>query len=263
VLILCRHVEVGSNAKIRFGVWIRSRSFKLGEKSILGYFIHVKGLSDFHVGACCVVGPETIINCDRPVTLAYYSGVGPGCCLFTHGSFLPVTEGYRARFGPIELKTKAWVTMRSTIGPGVTVGEGTNVMPGSVLVESVGAHRLVVGNPAHMVNIPLIRKTSRTKNLPAIGHEILEHYKGWLSEFEDTKLEIVDGCLIVPRRSKYYRIGVDRDAEIVLLSSPEAKRPGMYFNLATLRTDGSRDRVHQKLEAHMRLYFGLTFLDES
>jgi hypothetical protein len=135
-------------------------------------------------------------------------------------------------------------------------------MPGSVLVESVGAHRLVAGNPAHMVNIPLIRKTAKARNLPAIGHEILEHYKGWLAEFEDEHLEIVDGCLIVSRGKKHYRIGVDRDAEIVLLSNPGEKRPGMYFNLATFRTDGRRDRVRQRLEAHMRLYFGLTFLDE-
>jgi len=261
VLILSQRVDIGSDAKIRFGVWIRARSFKLGEKSLLGYFIHVKGLTDFHVGSACVVGPETIINCDCPVTLEYYSGVGPGCCLFTHGSFLPVTEGYRTRFGPIHLKSKAWVTMRSTIGPGVTIGEGTNVMPGTILVESVRANRLIAGNPAQLRDIPLLRM-GRGKNLARVGREVLEHYQAWLAEYEGKKLEIVDDCLIVPQRGTFYRIAVDRDAEIVLLTSAEATRPGMYFNLATLRTDGRINRVRQRFESHMRLYFGLTFLNE-
>jgi hypothetical protein len=135
-------------------------------------------------------------------------------------------------------------------------------MPGTVLVESVGSNRLVAGNPARLVNIPLIRKTLKARNLPAIGHEILEHYRIWLKEFEEKNLEIVDGCLIVMHRRKYYRIGVDRDAEISLLSDSGARRPGMYFNLATLRTDGRHNTVRRRLEAHMRLYFGLTFLDE-
>jgi len=262
VLILCRHVEIGSDSKIRFGVWIRARSFKLGEKSLLGYFLHVKGLTDFHVGSACVIGPETIVNCDCPVTLEYYSGVGPGCCLFTHGSFLPVTEGYRTRFGPITLKSKAWVTMRCTVGPGVTIGEGTNVVPGTILIESVGPNRLVAGNAAMLRVLPLLRMTRKGEHLKKTGHEILEHYREWVAEHRGKRWEIVDGCLIVPARNQGVRIGVDRDAEISLLTTPGARRPGTYFNLATLRMKGKPDLVAQRFESHMRLYFGLTFLHE-
>ena len=262
VLIIAREMEVGADAKIRFGTMINVRSFKLGEKSLLGYHINVKGMTDLHIGPACVIGPKTMINCDCPVIIHYYSGVGPDCCLFTHGSFLPVSEGYRVTFGPIELKSKSWVTMRSTIGPGVTIGEGTNVMPGTILLESVGSNRLVSGNPAKLINIPLLRNMGKTRDLNRLGREILESFSRWIIEQGAKSAEMVEQSLRVELDGRLYSLAVDREADIVLVSTRESNINGMYFNIATLRTDGGRNRLKGKLEGYLRLYYGMTFLDE-
>jgi acetyltransferase-like isoleucine patch superfamily enzyme len=259
VLLLARYVEIGSGVKIRFGTVVNCRRVRIGDKCLIGYFVQVKGISDLATGPACVIGPQTMINCDCPVTLGHYSGVGPACTLFTHGSFLPVTEGYRATFGPIELKDRAWVTMRSTIGPGVTIGEGTNVMPGTVLLESVGSQRLVAGNPAKLVNIPLIRR-SRKKDLDVIGHEILEKYREWVMENKEREYTFLDGTLEVPFKGTRIRISVDGDTDIVLLTKSGEKTGGMFFNLADLTTDSGKHPVKKEFEAYMRLYYGMTFL---
>ena len=259
VLILARQVEIGSSAKIRFGTMVNVRAFKLGEKSLVGYFVHTKGMSDLIVGSACVIGPQTLINCDCPVILGYYSAIGPRSTLFTHGSFLPVTEGYRAIFGPIELKEKAWVTMNCTIGPGVTVGEGTNVMPGTVLLRSVKPHRLVAGNPAKLVNIQLFRSSQGAK-LEDLVVEILERYCAWERDIHGAKVTMIGGILHVKHRGRTLTISVNGESDILLLMRPGEQRDGMFFNLADLTTDEGSHATKQRFEGFMRLHYGLTFL---
>lgn len=263
VLILAKKMEIGSSTKIRFGTFIKARSLKVGSKTLLGYFLLVKGVSDFTVGDACVIGPRTMINCDCPVTLEYYSGVGPGCILFAHGSFLPVSEGYRTTFGPITIKSKAWVTMHCTVGPGVTVGEGTNVMPGTTLIESVGANRLVSGDPAKLINIPLFKNFQKAKNLDMLAEEIIHEYRNWSNEFNDTNWQNVNGALHVNHKKRSFSVSTNGDADVVLLTEKGAKRDGMYFNLVDLKTDHARHPVKLEFESYMRLYYGLTFLEDA
>jgi len=259
VLLLSRQLEIGSGVKIRFGTLINTRKFVVGEKSLIGYFVFAKGISDLTTGPACVIGPQTMINCDCPVILGYYSGVGPRCTLFTHGSFLPVTEGYRVTFGAIELKDKAWVTMNSTVGPGVTIGEGTNVMPGTILLESVGPGRLVAGNPAKLVNIPLLRK-SRVDSLKELATEILERYRVWANGVDGSDWQLTHGILQVIHRGRPLSITIDSEGDIVLLTRAGERREGVFFNLADLTTDPGLHPAKEKLEGFMRLYYGMTFL---
>ena len=257
VVIFADRIEIGNGVRVRFGTMIRGRRIRIGDKTLIGYFVHVKGISDFLVGAACVIGPRVLINCDCPVTLEHYSGVGPSCTLFTHGSFLPVTEGYRTTFGPITISERAWVTMGSIVGPGVTVGRGTNVMPGTVLVESVLADRLVAGNPARLVNVPLWR--NKNVDLGAIGEKILSHYEEWCDE-QGVVVRRENGSLKIRHRMQETSVSIDGDTDIVLLTRKGERTDGMYFNMADLVTDPSQDSTKLHLERFMRLYYGMTFL---
>jgi len=262
VLILARSVEIGPSARIRFGTMISARSFSAGEKTLIGYFVQAKGMSDLKIGPACVIGPQTMINCDCPVTLNYYSGVGPRCTLFTHGSFLPTTEGYRTTFGSIELKEKAWVTMGSTVGPGVTVGAGTTVMPGTVLLESVGPKRLVSGNPVKLMNIPFF-PSSKNKTLEELAAAIQEQYCIWATTFDGSGAVFSNGALTITHWGRRITVSLGENADVALLTRPGETRKGMYFNLADLRTDERRHAAKSKFEGFMRLYYGLTFLSAS
>jgi hypothetical protein len=149
--------------------------------------------------------------------------------------------------------------MRSTIGPNVTVGEGTNVMPGTVLLESVGAHRLVAGNPAKLINIPLIRRNKK-KELNQLAMEILQKYREYVNENKGVELPFFDGVLDVGPRHRRLKVSVNGDSDIVLLTRASERTNGIFFNLADLTTDSSSHPAKRDLEAYMRLYYGLTFL---
>ncbi len=260
VLILARTIEIGSGAKIKSGTMVNVRTFRLGMKSYIGFFTLVKGESDLLVGDACIIGPKCMINCSRPVVLEYYSGVGPGSYLYTHGSGMPVTEGYRATFAPIHIKEKVWVNMHSTIGPGVTIGEGTVIMPGTILMESVGPKRLVAGNPARLSNLPRISTGLRDNSIREFADQILREFCSWSNEYEKTSCFYQDSTLRINNKKRNIVITIDEPGDIVLLTTKGDRNGSTYFNLADLSTDDSRSAVKLKLEAFMRLHFGLIFL---
>lgn len=260
VLILAKNIEIGREAQIKLGTMIHARTFTLGKKSHIGFFTLVKGESDLLVGDACIIGPKCMINCSRPVVLDYYSGVGPGSYLYTHGSGMPVTEGYRATFAPIHIKEKVWVNMHSTIGPGVTIGERSIIMPGTILMESVEAKRLVAGNPARLTNLPILPASIHDNSIREIAGKILNEFCNWSNEYEKTSWLYMDPSLRITHKKRNVSVTIDGPGDIVLLTRKGDRNGGMYFNLSDLSTDESRDPMKLKFEAFMRLYFGLIFL---
>ncbi|GFE58369.1 hypothetical protein [Geobacter sp. AOG1] len=260
VLILAKNVEIKRDAKIKFGTMLNVRTFKLGRKSSIGFFTLAKGESDLLIGDACIIGPKCMINCSRQVVLDFYSGVGPGSYLYTHGSGMPVTEGYRSTFAPIHIKEKVWVNMRCTIGPGVTIERGSIILPGTNLIESVAAKRMVVGDPAKLSNFPVFLCPRKPGFLEKLANEILEEYGGWMRETEGVNCHITDGIFRAKYRHRDVSISVGGNEDIILCTSPGERREGMYFNLADLTTDESRHPIKLKIEAFMRLRYGLIFL---
>lgn len=259
VLILARNVEIKEDAIVKFGTMLKVRTFKLGRKSSIGFFVLAKGESDLLVSDACIIGPKCMINCSKDVILDYYSGVGPGCYLYTHGSGMPVTEGYRVTFAPIHIEEKVWVNMRCTIGAGVTVEKGSIIMPGTVLMESVATRRMVVGDPAKLNNFPVFLRPKPT-SLEKIANEILMEYANWMGTIEGKYCQVADGILTTRHRNKELSISVNGTGEIILCTDSGHSPEGMYFNLADLTTDKGRHPVKSKIEAFMRLRYGLIFL---
>ena len=52
---------------------------------------------------------------------------------------------------PVTIKAGAWLGPRSIVLPGVTVGEGAIVMPGSLVNKDVAPNTRVAGTPARLI----------------------------------------------------------------------------------------------------------------
>ena len=64
-------------------------------------------------------------------------------------------ENFRGKLlsyvAPIHIKAGAWIGIRATILPGVTIGKGTVVSAGSVVFEDVPDNVVVRGVPAEII----------------------------------------------------------------------------------------------------------------
>jgi hypothetical protein len=173
---------------------------------------------------------------------------------------MPVTEGYRATFSPIHIKEKVWVNMRSTIGPGVTIGEKSIVMPGTILLESVGPNRLVAGDPVKLSILPRFPMPGNGSGLREIAKNILVDYSNWLKEYDRFECDLKGSTLLLKNGSRPVSITIDGPGDIALLTGKGEKNGSAYFNLADLSTDPSRFDMKTDFEEFLRMYFGLIFL---
>jgi hypothetical protein len=133
-------------------------------------------------------------------------------------------------------------------------------MPGTILLESVGPKRLVAGNPAKLNNLPFFLSKMHQKSIKELAERILSEYCTWSNEYNKTSWIYKDSTLKINDKYRNVSVTIDVSGDIVLLTNPASRIESVYFNLADLSTDDSRDPVKLELEKFMRLYFGLIFL---
>jgi hypothetical protein len=151
--------------------------------------------------------------------------------------------------------------MNATVGPGVVIGEGSIVMPGTTLSRSVPPGTLVAGDPANLTSVPTSVLLQKPDSMEHLASEILEKFCNWSREYKNTHWSVSQNVLKAELRRRRYIISVDdSDADIVLYTENGEKNHGMYFNLADLTTDRRRDPLKIELERFMRMYYGLIFL---
>lgn len=105
---------------------------------------------NLRIGAYCEINEGAHFDLSGAITFEDLAVVGHEVMFVTNSH--KIGEDHR-RSGetivlPILIKKGAWIGARSTILPGVTVGEGAVVAAGSMVTADVPAHSLVAGIPA-------------------------------------------------------------------------------------------------------------------
>ena len=120
------------------------------------------------IGPNCIIGPFTTL--DGRATLTIGRNVNIAGEVLTVGGYhsvdSPTAEGI---LGPVVIKDNAWIAMRATILPGVTVGEGAYVAAAALVNRDVEPYTLVGGVPAKK-----IRERSRDIQYS------LQHFPRWI-----------------------------------------------------------------------------------
>jgi acetyltransferase-like isoleucine patch superfamily enzyme len=105
------------------------------------------------VGQGSIVAPLVTFGLDADVTIGQNVSVGPGTAFHTATHAI----GFASRrmqlpviAQPIVVEDGAWIGAGCLILPGVTVGRGSILAAGSVLVESLPANTFASGNPAQI-----------------------------------------------------------------------------------------------------------------
>ena len=146
----------------------RLAGMKVDRTSNIMMYAFVLQAQDISIGPNCIIGPFTTL--DGRATLTIGRNVNVAGEVLTIGGYhsvdSPTAEGH---LGKIVIEDNAWIAMRATILPGVTVGEGAYVAAAALVNRDVEPYTLVGGVPAKKLR-------DRSRNVQYTLH----HFPSWI-----------------------------------------------------------------------------------
>jgi maltose O-acetyltransferase len=136
------------------GVEIGPRSLVFGRLTLAGPGPVHKRL---HIGVDCIINAPLFLDLSAEIRIGDRVSIGHHAVFVTaHHEIGP--PNYRAGVNigrPILVEDGCWIAARSTILPGVTIGQSSIVASGALVVRNVPSNVLVGGVPARLIkNLP-------------------------------------------------------------------------------------------------------------
>jgi acetyltransferase-like isoleucine patch superfamily enzyme len=160
---LCRELTIGEHNYVLEGVWIE------GSLNSINTIVEI--------GDRNLICQSTRINCNEKVKIGSNVGIGQNVDIWTHGSFMDVLEGYPYICAPVTIGNNVWVLARSTVLPGVRIGNDVVIGNNSVVNRDVPDGAFCAGIPAKIVRENEYPKKLSQSEKDTIMINIVEDYK--------------------------------------------------------------------------------------
>ena len=120
---------------------------RIGKRSVIYAGAEIRHPSGISIGNSTIIGHRAILDGRMGLTIGDNVNVSTGAWIWTvqHAVNSPEFEGTGA---PVTIADRAWISSRTTILPGVAVGEGAVVASGAVVTRDVEPYTIVGGVPA-------------------------------------------------------------------------------------------------------------------
>lgn len=110
-----------------------------------GFNIHFHGLA--------VINYNVVMLDTSPINIGAGAFIAPGVCLACSGHAILAEERMRGigTSAPITIEDNVWIGANSTVIGGVTIGEGSVIGAGSVVIHDIPAGVVAAGNPCKVI----------------------------------------------------------------------------------------------------------------
>lgn len=203
-------VTIGKRNKIRSAVIINATNIIIGNDTTISETAiiragHLTADSAIIIDDLVHIFPHTTIDPSRRIHLQEECAVGPGCCIFTHGSYKNILDGYPVIYGDVTIGKRVELTYNVFVAPGVTIGDDTVIAYGSYVNRDVPAEVMAAGCPATVKRTkeqfaPTLTEDRRSEIVHNILHEFDRHlsfiglgHKPQDIEFDNRAEIIVEG----------------------------------------------------------------------
>ena len=154
-------------ADIRMDLYRRA-GIKVDATSNIMMHVWVLQARDITIGPNCIIGPFTTLDGRGGLIIGRNVNVA-GEVLTIGGHHVVDSETAEGILGKIVIEDNAWVAMRATILPGITVGEGAYVAAAALVNRDVEPYTLVGGVPAKKIR-------DRSRDI----RYTLHHFPNWV-----------------------------------------------------------------------------------
>ena len=199
-------IEIGDHVQVYPVTAIVCRKYvKLGAYTKVQSFVLIYGETGVRFEGKCYVGPKCLINATEEVSLGYYSGLGPCTQVYTHGVWLPYTQGYPRKFEKVAIGDYVWVPAGVLVLPGSVIGTGTILGAGAVVTAAIPENSYAAGNPARVLH-PVSELFSGHLDLKTRINEMIHAFVSDDLGQDATDLERLPDVISFRYLGKQYRI---------------------------------------------------------
>lgn len=195
-----RRIYIGKRCKIRSAVMMNATNIQIGNDVTISETAiiragHLSGKSQIIIDDLVHIFPHTTIDPSRSIHLKEECAVGPGCCIFTHGSYKNILDGYPVTYGDVTIGKRVELTYNVFVAPGVTIGDDAVIAYGSYVNTNIPPEVMAAGCPAKVKRTKEQFAPTPTEELKAeILKDILNDFENHLS-FIALKHNSEDICL--------------------------------------------------------------------
>lgn len=142
IIIQCKYVEMGDGSHILKGARIQNVSgdedirIRIGKRTGIGYRISVLAGADVNIGDDVAIASDVFLSAGN-------HGINPECeisygCQSYKGNAINIGDG-------------AWIGEKVCVMSGISIGKGSIIGAGGVVVKDIPDYSIAVGNPAKVV----------------------------------------------------------------------------------------------------------------
>lgn len=123
---------------------------RIAPKSLVYHGFWVLSPWKMTIGKSSVVGDHAILDARGGLTIGENVNLSTNVAIWTgQHNYQSPDFGYEE--GPVRVGDYAWLSFRTTLLPGVTIGEGAVVAAGAVVTKDVAPYTVVAGVPAKVI----------------------------------------------------------------------------------------------------------------
>ena len=123
---------------------------KIASDALIYHGFWIVAPSNLIIGRSSVIGDHAILDARDGITIGENVNLSTAVAIWTgQHDYQSPNFGYKG--APVRIGDRAWLSFRSTILPGVTVGEGAVVAAGAVVTKDVPPYTVVAGIPAKAI----------------------------------------------------------------------------------------------------------------
>jgi len=147
---------IGPRGKIGPFATIRGKHVEIGSECWIDTHACIGGGSAFDTESYLIAGDWlhagmfSQINTARGVTLGHEVGIGVRTCIFTHGAYESVMDGFPVQWGPVKIGDRVWLP-HAWINPEVIIGNNVVVAAMSLVNKDLPSGCLAGGIPVRII----------------------------------------------------------------------------------------------------------------
>lgn len=134
---------------VRHGI-LRLLGLRLGRSSVIHMGTEVRRPSGISIGDQTIVGHRCVLDGRGGLRIGSNVNLSSEAMIWT-AQHDPQSEHFETRYASVVIEDYAWVSCRTVVLPGVTIGRGAVVAAGAVVTTSVDPFTIVGGVPAKSI----------------------------------------------------------------------------------------------------------------